>query len=80
MDSSSILEQVTEILSGQFGIPRDEIREDATMADLDVDSLTMVEFGLVAQKTFAVKIPEDAITPEHTVGDLVRMIGKEVPA
>jgi acyl carrier protein len=75
---SSIEAQVTEILSGQFGIPRDEIRPDATMADLDVDSLTMVEFGLVAQKTFGVKIPEDAITAEHTVGDLVRMIEKDV--
>jgi acyl carrier protein len=74
---SSIAEQVTEILSGQFGIPRDEIRAEATMADLDVDSLTMVEFGLVAQKTFGVKIPEDAITPDDTVGDLVRMIEKD---
>lgn len=71
---NDILDRLSTLLTGRFGVPSDDFARDATLADLDLDSLALVEFGLVAEKEFGVRITEDEVSPQDTVEDLARLI------
>lgn len=68
------IDQVTTLLTASFGVSATEIGPDATFADLDVDSLALVEFAMVVEKEFGVRIGEDELTGEHSVRDVVALI------
>ena len=72
-----LLNRVEVLLCTRFGVPEEEFRADAALVDLDLDSLTLVEFGLVAEKEFGVRVREDELSPEDTVEDLVRLISSK---
>jgi acyl carrier protein len=44
------------------------------IADLDVDSLSMVEIVVAAEEKFGVRIPDDQVKNLRTVGDAVDYI------
>lgn len=71
------LDKITTMLAG-FGVSADEVRGDTTLADLDVDSLAVVEFGMVAAKEFGVPIGDDELTGEHTVQDVVDLLQRKL--
>jgi acyl carrier protein len=76
----STLDRLCGILTGYFGVEADEVRPDATFAELDLDSLAIVEFALVAEKEFGILIGEDEVTPHATVTDALLLLGaKGVP-
>lgn len=76
----STLDRLCGILTGYFGVDADEVRPDATFAELDLDSLAIVEFALVAEKEFGILIGEDEVTPHATVTDALLLLGaKGVP-
>jgi acyl carrier protein len=68
------IEQVTALLVTSFGVSAEEIRPDATFAELDVDSLALVEFALLVHKELGVPLDEDEISGTHTVRDVVALI------
>jgi acyl carrier protein len=74
---NDLLNRVSVLLTTRFGVPAEEFRGDATLADLDLDSLSLVEFGLVAEKEFGVRLGEDEISPNDTVEALVRLIASK---
>lgn len=75
------LDQVTEMLVTSFGLSPEDVREDATLAELDVDSLSMVEFCMMAEKEWDITISEDELSGEHTVRDVVELLSsKRIPA
>ncbi len=68
------------IITDYFGVEADEVRPDATFAELDLDSLAIVEFALVAEKEFGILIGEDEVSPHATVTDALLLLGaKGVP-
>lgn len=69
--------RVEVLLCTRFGVPKEEFRADATLADLDLDSLALVEFGLVAEKEFGIRVREDEVSPNDTVEDLVQLISSK---
>ena len=76
-----LLNRVGVLLTTQFGVPKEEFRVDSRLADLNLDLLALVEFGLVTEEEFGVRITEDEVSPNDTVEDLVRLIsGKGVAA
>ena len=76
----STLDRLCGILTGYFGVEADEVRPEATFAELDLDSLAIVEFALVAEKEFGILIGEDEVTPHATVTDALLLLGaKGVP-
>ena len=77
---NDLLSRVAVLLTTRFGVPKEEFGADVTLADLDLDSLSLVEFGLVAEKEFGVQIGEDEISPKDTVEDLVRLIADKAVA
>ena len=70
-----IIERIGTLLTTRFGAAATEVRAEAELgADLGLDSLALVEFGLVAEKEFGVRIDDDEVTPDDTVADLARLI------
>ena len=68
------VDQVRALLVASFGVGAQEVEENVTFAELDVDSLALVEFSLMVQKEFGVPIDEDELTAEYTVRDVVDLI------
>lgn len=76
----STLDRLSGILTAYFGVEESEVRPDVTFAELDLDSLAIVEFALVAEKEFGVVIGEDEVSPQATVTDALALLGaKGVP-
>ena len=71
----SILERLAGVLVNYFGIEADEVLPEATFAELDLDSLAIVELALVIEKEFGVAIREDEVTPKATVTDALQLLG-----
>jgi acyl carrier protein len=71
------LDKIIAMLAG-FGVSADEVRSDTTLAELDVDSLAIVEFGMVAAKEFGVPIADDELTGEHTVQDVLDLLQQKL--
>jgi acyl carrier protein len=70
-----ILAGLAEIVNEVAGIEESEVQLDKSFtADLDVDSLTMVEVVVAAEEKFDVKIPDDEVKNLNTVGDAVNFI------
>jgi acyl carrier protein len=76
--SATVLERLAALLITRFGVTRDEVRPDVTFAELDLDSLALVEFAMVAEKEFGIPIGEDELAPQATVTDAVELIGGKV--
>jgi acyl carrier protein len=76
--SATVLERLATLLISRFGVTEDELRPDVTFAELDLDSLALVEFAMVAEKEFGVPVGEDELSPQATVTDAVELIGSRV--
>lgn len=76
----STLDRLSQILIEYFGVEASEVHPEATFASLDLDSLAIVEFALVAEKEFGILIAEDEVTTHATVTDALLLLGaKGVP-
>ena len=75
---TDIISTLADILSEVAGVdPAQVTAEKAFADDLDLDSLTMVELGVVIEERFGVKIPEDDAQHLGTVGDMAGLIERE---
>jgi acyl carrier protein len=62
----TVYPRLVELLA-RFGVPETEITLDSTFEDLDLDSLTLVEFTLCAEQEFGVKIEDDTLNRQDTL-------------
>jgi len=58
----------------EIGPDRSEIRREATLEDLDVDSLDLVEIAQLVQETWGVELDPQDFADVKTVGDAVDVI------
>lgn len=72
MDST--VERLTVLLTTKFGIGADELTPTATFAELDVDSLSLLEFALLARKEFGVPLDEDEVSADDCLESVARLI------
>lgn len=70
----TVVERLADVLVTYFGVEADEVRPEATFTELDLDSLAIVEFALVAEKEFGVAIGEDEVSPHATVAEALVML------
>ena len=72
---TEIQADLATIVEDVAGVPSADVQMDkAFVADLDVDSLSMVEIVVAAEEKFGVRIPDDEVKNLTTVGDAVRFI------
>ena len=74
-DKTEIQADLATIVEEVAGVPADDVQMDKEfVADLDVDSLSMVEIVVAAEEKFGVRIPDDEVKNLKTVGDAVNFI------
>lgn len=65
---------LSEILIDQFEVRPEEIRPDATLEELELDSLFLVELSLIVKRDLKVEIGETGATPRSSVEEIVQLI------
>jgi acyl carrier protein len=72
---TDIQAELATIVEEIAGVPADDVQMDKEfVADLDVDSLSMVEIVVACEEKFGVRIPDDQVKNLKTVGDAVDFI------
>lgn len=61
---------VHSALTATFRIPEDELHPQATLAQLDLDSLALAEFALVLEERLGVKIQSEHATGDTTLAEV----------
>ena len=74
MPQDQVLAGLTEILAGVTGIDQADITPETSLADLGIDSLTMVEVIVAAEDRFGLLINDDDWPRFKTVLDATRYI------
>ena len=71
-------EKVKEIVVEQLGVDADAVTETAAfVADLEADSLDIVEFMMALEEEFDVEIPDEDAEKIVTVGDAVKYLDSQ---
>jgi acyl carrier protein len=70
----SVTAVVTGILSEILARPSDELLPEATLDQLDVDSIVIVELVLGIQKELGVRVELGVITPESTIEEAAQHV------
>jgi acyl carrier protein len=77
--SENEMTKVQDILIDQLHVRRDQITPEAKIiADLQADSLDIVEIAMKAEEEFSLTLPDDDAEKIVTVDDLYEAIGKHL--
>ncbi|MCW2777550.1 MAG: acyl carrier protein [Frankiales bacterium] len=75
LSPAAVTTGLAEVLEEVAGTPAEAVVATAKFdADLDVDSLTMVEVVVACEEKFGIRIPDEALESMTTVGDAVAFI------
>jgi acyl carrier protein len=75
MDRNEVFEQLRDATVTVLGVDRDAVTEQARFfADLDADSLDLVELVMALEERFDVSIPEEDLDGINTVGNALDLI------
>lgn len=75
MDRNEVFEQLRDATVTVLGVDRDAVTEQARFfADLDADSLDLVELVMALEERFDVSIPEEELDGINTVGNALDLL------
>ncbi|MGI8592986.1 MAG: acyl carrier protein [Solirubrobacteraceae bacterium] len=69
----AVFEKIADAIA-EIGPDRDDVKREATLDSLDVDSLDLVEVGQVVEEEFGVEIKGEDVEKLKTVGDVVDLV------
>jgi acyl carrier protein len=69
----AVFEKIADAIA-EIGPDREDVKRDATLESLDVDSLDLVEVGQVIEEEFGVEIKGEDAEKLKTVGDVVDLV------
>ncbi|MFF8732438.1 acyl carrier protein [Streptomyces sp. NPDC015171] len=72
--STTTYDQLTAILAKVHDAPADRLTPEATYAELDVDSLTMVEISIRIERDLGVPVHDSELPPTLTLGGTAALI------
>ncbi len=75
---SETFERVKKVIVDQLKVSEDEVETATTFADLNADSLAIVEMVMAFEEEFGVEIPDEDSEKLRTVGDAVSYIDKKL--
>jgi acyl carrier protein len=61
----------------ELGTERDQLSREATLEDLDVDSLDLVELAQIVEDEFGVELRGDDVKDVKTVGEVIDLVVKK---
>ncbi|MCL1874562.1 MAG: acyl carrier protein [Clostridiales bacterium] len=68
------LEQIQEILAREMQINPELLQNNATMDDLGLDSLAVLELLMIIEDSFEISIDDEEATKMTTVGQLADLV------
>jgi acyl carrier protein len=71
---STTYEQLVDILTRLHDAPAHRLRPEATLGELDVDSLTTVEISIRIERDLGVSVGDDELQPDLTLADLTGLV------
>ena len=76
-----ILVEISDVLAGEFEIPRERLTLDAKLyEDLDLDSIDAVDLVVRIQQRTGIKVVAEDFKTIRTLGDVAAVIEKLVAA
>ena len=70
---------LVEVLSEKYDVARESIRPEATLTELGLDSLTVVELLFDVEDEFGIEVPEERATFE-TLAEAVALVDELLQA
>ena len=70
---------LVEVLSEKYDVDRESIRPEATLTELGLDSLTVVELLFDVEDEFGIEVPEERATFE-TLAEAVALVDELLQA
>ena len=81
MRRAEVLERVRERAVALLEVAPEDVQDDKSFVDdLQVDSLSLVEFTMELEDVFGVELPEDELTQLKTIGSFVDLITTKTEA
>lgn len=78
--NAALFEKVAAAISAQFDIPAEQIAPHTRLADLDLDSIALIELAAVLEEDLGVDVSGPPITMEDRVGTIAeRLAAAGVP-
>lgn len=68
-----LLPKIQSMLQEQFGLSPEQVEPGRTLADLGIESLSVIEFMFELENEFGIEISEEG-EPPRTVADLVTLV------
>jgi acyl carrier protein len=79
MTCDDISERVQSVVAESLKLERGEVRpESAFKADLDTDSLDVIEVALAIEKEFGIHVPDEVLPTIKTVQDAIDYVKSRV--
>ena len=70
---------IRQLLSEQLGVDLDDIKDSSNLvADLDADSLDVVELIIAIEEMYKIEVPDDDAEKLVTVADLVEYVQRRI--
>jgi acyl carrier protein len=63
----------------ELGTEREALSREATLEDLDVDSLDLVELAQIVEDEYGVELRGDDVKDVKTVGDVIDLVVAKAP-
>jgi acyl carrier protein len=71
---AEVFAQIKGYLKARGDIDMNQVREEATLSDLDIDSLDLVAMAQVVQDEFKVSLDDENIMSVDTLGDVLTFV------
>ena len=81
--TTDIYTTISDILVEKFQVPREGLKPEASLEDLGLDSLALMEFVFAIEDAFKLRIPEERLDPRQggiTLAHMSQVIQEHLPA
>ena len=76
MDQDPVFQQLVTILTEKFEVPAERVRLRATLGELDLDSLAVVELYVTLQEHWDIPLDDSAATGELTLDQVTDAVAE----
>jgi len=81
MERSEVMQVMKDKAVEMLEVPPDAVQDDKSFVDdLEVDSLSLVEYTMELEDVFGVELPEDELTDLKTIGAFADLITAKTAA
>ncbi len=77
MEQQELFEKIKTILVDNFSVPEDQVTREATVQDLDLDSLDLVEMTMMVEEEIGVEIEDEEVADVETIQDMLELLEKK---